>query len=122
MRLPTDRYVMIDNLRLRYWLEGNGGPNLVLIHGIGGSVDVWRKQFDGLACTHRVLAVDLPGCGRSAIPPSYPPDTLRLLAAAVRGVMQAVGMTPATLSVLRWAARSLSNLPSAGRSWRRRWC
>lgn len=97
MRLPTDRYVMIDNLRLRYWLEGNGGPNLVLIHGIGGSVDVWRKQFDGLACTHRVLAVDLPGCGRSAIPPSYPPDTLRLLAAAVRGVMQAVGMTPATV-------------------------
>ncbi len=97
MRLPTDRFVTIDNLHLRYWLEGDDGPNLVLIHGIGGSVDVWRKQFDGLARTHRVLAVDLPGCGRSAVPLTYPPDTLRLLAAAVRGVMQAVGMTPATI-------------------------
>lgn len=97
MRLPTDRFVEIDNLRLRYWLEGDEGPNLVLIHGIGGAVNVWRKQFEGLAHTHRVLAVDLPGCGRSAIPPLYPPDTLRLLAAAVRGVMQAAGMASATI-------------------------
>lgn len=97
MRLPTDRFVTIDNLRLRYWLEGDDGPNLVLIHGIGGAVDVWRKQFAALARTHRVLAVDLPGCGRSAIPPVYPCDTLRLLAAAVRGVMQAAGMTTATI-------------------------
>lgn len=97
MQLPTDRFITIDNLRLRYWLEGDAGPNLVLIHGIGGAVDVWRKQFDALARTHRVLAVDLPGCGRSAIPPVYPPDTLRLLAAAVRSVMQAVGMEAATI-------------------------
>lgn len=97
MQLPTDRYLSVDGLRLRYWLEGSDGPNLVLIHGIGGAVDVWRKQFAQLPHTHRVLAVDLPGCGRSAIPPVYPPDTLRLLAAAVRGVMEAVGMGAATI-------------------------
>ncbi len=97
MRLPTDRYVDIDGLRLRYWLEGDAGPSLVLIHGIGGSVDVWRKQFEQLPRTHRVLALDLPGCGRSAIPLEYPPDTLRLLASAVRAVMQATGIERATV-------------------------
>lgn len=97
MQLPVDRYIDVDGLRLRYWLEGEAGPNLVLIHGIGGAVDVWRKQFERLPQSHRVLALDLPGCGRSAIPAAYPRDTLRMLAAAVRGVMQSVGMTQATI-------------------------
>jgi 4,5:9,10-diseco-3-hydroxy-5,9,17-trioxoandrosta-1(10),2-diene-4-oate hydrolase len=97
VQLPADRYIDVDGLRLRYWLEGDAGPNLVLIHGIGGAVDVWRKQFERLPLTHRVLALDLPGCGRSAIPPDYPPDTLRMLAAAVRAVMQAAGMSQAAI-------------------------
>ena len=97
MNLPLDRYTDIEGLRLRYWLEGDAGPNLVLIHGIGGSVDVWRKQFERLPLTHRVLALDLPGCGRSAIPAEYPSDTLRMLASGVRGLMQAVGMAQATI-------------------------
>jgi 4,5:9,10-diseco-3-hydroxy-5,9,17-trioxoandrosta-1(10),2-diene-4-oate hydrolase len=109
MRLPTDRYIDIatggdsatgsatGTLRLRYWFEGDHGPPLVLIHGIGGSVDVWRKQFEHLALTHCVLALDLPGCGRSAIPPQYPSDTLGMLAGAVRAVMQAVGIEQATV-------------------------
>jgi 4,5:9,10-diseco-3-hydroxy-5,9,17-trioxoandrosta-1(10),2-diene-4-oate hydrolase len=97
MQLPADRYVVVDGLRLRYWLEGERGANLVLIHGIGGSVEVWRKQFEHLSLTHHLLALDLPGCGRSAVPATYPPDTLRLLAAAVRSVMQQVGMERAVL-------------------------
>jgi pimeloyl-ACP methyl ester carboxylesterase len=97
MRLPTDRYTDVDGLRLRYWLEGDRGPNLVLIHGIGGAVDVWRKQFEQLPHTHRVLAIDLPGCGRSEIPANYPPDTLRVLATAVREVMRQAGMEQATI-------------------------
>ena len=97
MQLPIDRYVTVEGLRLRYWLEGDSGPNLVLIHGIGGAVDVWRKQFEQLPQSHRVLAVDLPGCGRSAIPPQYPHNALQLLASSVRAVMQAVGMDQATI-------------------------
>jgi len=97
MQLPVDRYAVVEGLRLRYWLEGEDGPHLVLIHGIGGSVDVWRKQFEHLPRTHRVLALDLPGCGRSAIPTAYPSDALHMLATAVRGLMQQVGMEQATL-------------------------
>ncbi len=97
LQLPEDRFVEFDGMRLRYWVEGEAGPNFVFIHGIGGAVDVWRKQFEHLPGTHRVLALDLPGCGRSAILAHYPPDPLRMLAAAVQGVMQAVGMERATL-------------------------
>jgi len=97
MNLPRDRYAHSDTLRLRYWLEGAGDQNLVLIHGIGGAVEVWRKQFERLPRTHRVLAVDLPGCGRSEIPAEYPPDTLRLFATAVRDVMVQAGMEQATI-------------------------
>ncbi len=97
MNLPRDRYAHSDTLRLRYWLEGGGNQNLVLIHGIGGAVEVWRKQFERLPRTHRVLAVDLPGCGRSDIPAEYPPDTLRLFATAVRDVMVQAGMEQATI-------------------------
>ncbi len=97
MQLPADRYAVVDGLRLRYWLEGERGPNLVLIHGIGGSVEVWRKQFEHLPRTHCLLALDLPGCGRSAVPATYPPDTLRLFAAAVRSVMEQAGIERAVL-------------------------
>ena len=97
MNLPPDRYAYSDTLRLRYWLEGDGDQNLVLIHGIGGAVEVWRKQFERLPATHRVLAIDLPGCGRSEVPGEYPPDTLRLFATAVRDVMQQAGMRQATI-------------------------
>ena len=45
MNPPHDRYARSDGLRLRYWLEGASGPNLVLIHGIGGAVEVWRGSF-----------------------------------------------------------------------------
>ena len=97
MNLPRDQYAHSDTLRLRYWLEGAGDQNLVLIHGIGGAVEVWRKQFEHLPSTHRLLAVDLPGCGRSDIPDEYPPDTLRLFATAVRDVMVQAGMEQATV-------------------------
>lgn len=97
MNLPSDRYAYSDTLRLRYWLEGDGDQNLVLLHGIGGAVEVWRKQFERLPRTHRVLAIDLPGCGRSDVPDEYPPDTLRLFATAVRDVMQQAGMRQATI-------------------------
>ena len=97
MNLPADRYAHSDSLHLRYWLEGDGDQNLVLLHGIGGTVEIWRKQFEHLPHAHRVLAIDLPGCGRSEVPDEYPPDPLHLFAAAVRNVMQQAGMKQATL-------------------------
>lgn len=97
MKLPVDRYILVEGLRLRYWLEGGNGPDLVLLHGIGGAVDVWRKQFERLPKDHRVLAIDLPGCGRSDSPAHFPPRMIELLASAVYGAMQQLGMAQATV-------------------------
>jgi pimeloyl-ACP methyl ester carboxylesterase len=43
---------------------GRGTP-VVLIHGLGGSSDWWRHNFDALAERHTVAAVDLVGFGRN---------------------------------------------------------
>lgn len=37
----------------------------MLIHGLGGSSDWWRRNIDALASEHTVVAVDLVGFGRS---------------------------------------------------------
>jgi len=41
------------------------GPALVLIHGLGGSHVVWEPVMDLLAAERDVIAVDLPGFGKS---------------------------------------------------------
>ena len=45
------------------WLEAGAGPPLVLVHGAGGSAELWPRQLDALADVAQVLAPDLPGHG-----------------------------------------------------------
>jgi len=44
------------------------GPPLVLIHGIGHRWQAWEPVLDELARHHEVIAIDLPGFGRSPVP------------------------------------------------------
>ncbi|HZD86757.1 MAG TPA: alpha/beta fold hydrolase [Gaiellaceae bacterium] len=50
--------------RLGYVIGGEGAP-LVLVHGLGGTIENWRALAPALAERHRVLVPDLPGHGRS---------------------------------------------------------
>jgi len=59
-----DRELVVDGSRLRYAVSGEGPP-LVLVHGLGGTVENWRAIAPSLAERHRVLVPDLPGHGRS---------------------------------------------------------
>ncbi|MFC1465083.1 MAG: alpha/beta fold hydrolase [Candidatus Brachytrichaceae bacterium NZ_4S206] len=40
-------------------------PAIILIHGLQDEADTWRHVFEPLAQGHRVIALDLPGFGRS---------------------------------------------------------
>jgi pimeloyl-[acyl-carrier protein] methyl ester esterase len=52
------------------YVEVNGnGPDLVLLHGWGLNVRVWDGLVDALRDQFRLIAVDLPGHGRSAWSP-----------------------------------------------------
>jgi pimeloyl-ACP methyl ester carboxylesterase len=62
-------FVRVGDLRLHHTLGGRGVPAVVLIHGLGSSGYMeWRFNLPEMARSHRVLAPDLPGFGRSAKP------------------------------------------------------
>ncbi len=65
---------------------GAGEP-LVLLHGLGESHIGWRPVIEALAANYDVIAIDLPGFGRSpALPGSISPNAANL-AAAVEGTL-----------------------------------
>ena len=65
--LPELLSATIFGTTIRYYDVGSG-PALVLIHGIGGDADDWSFCLDALAASHRVIALDLLGFGRSDKP------------------------------------------------------
>jgi pimeloyl-ACP methyl ester carboxylesterase len=50
------------------WSGPSDAPGVVILHGWGSSAEMMRILADGLAPTHRVANVDLPGHGRAGIP------------------------------------------------------
>ena len=75
----------MDGLNIHY-LQGGSGPPLVLVHGLGSSAAVeFYFNLEPLVANHRVLAIDLPGFGRSDKPAlEY---TIELFVKAVRDLM-----------------------------------
>lgn len=57
----------VDGVHLHYRAVG-AGPAVVMIHGYGASIELWRPVQDALAREHRVIAVDLKGFGWSSRP------------------------------------------------------
>ena len=49
------------------FLEKGQGEPLLLIHGVGLNAEAWGPQVDALSDTHRVIALDMPGHGASAL-------------------------------------------------------
>lgn len=61
---PFVRDRLVGGRRLRY-LDFGSGPVLVLLHGMASSWQWWLENIPELARHHRVIAIDLPGCGHS---------------------------------------------------------
>jgi len=53
-----------DGVSLHYTDEGRGAP-LLFLHGLGGNTENWTLQRRHFAAVRRVIALDLPGHGRS---------------------------------------------------------
>jgi pimeloyl-ACP methyl ester carboxylesterase len=85
-----------DGLNLFVFEAGRrSAPALVLIHGLGDEADTWRHVFTPLAERYRVLALDLPGFGRSDKPRrTY---SLPFLRDTVVALMDAAGVGAAAL-------------------------
>lgn len=57
-----------NGLRLHYEMSGTGQSPVVLVHGYGMSSVVWSKVMPRFPANYRLLALDLPGFGRSDQP------------------------------------------------------
>ncbi len=54
-----------DDVDVAYDVRGHGQPALVFIHCWSCNRNFWKHQLDAFAEDHRVVALDLPGHGRS---------------------------------------------------------
>ncbi|HEX6745874.1 MAG TPA: alpha/beta hydrolase [Longimicrobium sp.] len=64
-----ERWVRVGDYDVRYRDAGEGPP-VVLVHGLGLSADFWARNGPPLAAAgFRVLAMDLPGFGKTEGPP-----------------------------------------------------
>jgi pimeloyl-ACP methyl ester carboxylesterase len=61
-------FAKVGEVRLFYTDEGSGGPPLLFVHGYACDSHDWSWQLPHFAATHRVIAVDLRGHGRSSAP------------------------------------------------------
>ena len=62
------RFTTIGNLHIRYIDNNQSGSPVLLIHGLGGSLESWTKNIESLSTRYRVIALDLPGFGLSDKP------------------------------------------------------
>ena len=87
--MPT---ATINGVRLYYELHGDSGEPLVLVHGFTGDVTDWRHQIPEFSRTHRVLAVDLRGHGRSEATRDRSSYTVEQMADDVEALIDHAGL------------------------------
>lgn len=85
----TTSDVSVGGRRVRYRVDG-AGPPVVMLHGIGRSLEDWTEQHQLLRDRFRVFSVDLAGFGWSD--PLAEPSSLPALARFVEDFLDAVGV------------------------------
>lgn len=79
---------------LDIWTEQVGsGPDVLLIGGLGDTVESWQFQLDGLADRYRLTAFDNRGAGRTPLPDEQ--LTVEVMADDAAAVLEGVGIASA---------------------------
>ena len=88
-------YAKLDGQRVHYENHGKGREALVFVHGWTCSLEFWSRQVPAFDGKFRVIAMDLPGHGRSDKPAvNY---TMDLFARALNAVLVDAGVDRAVL-------------------------
>lgn len=58
--------VVLNDPEVSYTDTGKGDNIIVLVHGLGSNAGFWKNNITELAATNRVIAIDLPGYGKSS--------------------------------------------------------
>ena len=96
LRSPSD-LIELEGMRLDVRDDGpKDAPAIVLVHGFGSSLLTWDAWVPGLARTHRVLRLDVPGSGVSDPDPSGDYRDDRSVALLV-ALMDRLGLARATI-------------------------
>ncbi len=112
----TTATIDVDGLKIHYREEGQGEP-VILLHGWPTSSFLWREVMGPLAETHRAIAPDMPGFGKSDKPldASY---SFRFYRRVLDGFVAALGIDRFGLVVhdlggpvgLYWACQDLDRI------------
>lgn len=86
--------VIDDDLRWEVRVRGTGVP-LLLLHGFTGRGSGWGTLATALARRFRLIVVDLPGHGRSGIPPDPDRAGVERSADDLASILQREGCAPA---------------------------
>jgi pimeloyl-ACP methyl ester carboxylesterase len=76
-----------------YWEEHGSGDPILLIMGLGASLEAWDRMAPVLARRYRVILFDNRGVGRSDVPPG--PYSIEMMADDAAAVMDAAGVQTA---------------------------
>lgn len=57
-------FANVNGTTIHYSDTGSGLP-IVFVHGIGASLEMWRPQIEEFSISHRVIAIDARGVGKS---------------------------------------------------------
>lgn len=79
----------LETMPLNYEVVGSGEKNMVLIHGLAGSKNYWKRDLEQITGTYRLLLVDLLGFGDSPKPQGE--YTLEIQLAAVEKIISKEG-------------------------------
>jgi pimeloyl-ACP methyl ester carboxylesterase len=89
------KVVMDGGVELAYVDEGAGEEVLLFVHGLGSNLQAWKKNIDQLRSSHRCIAVDLPGYGKSS-KGDYP-QTMTFFASVLEAFISHLGISKVNL-------------------------